>query len=1076
MIRDKRPTDEDDLLDSDPKASADEAGSQLSATVQGETTKVEANYASLNTTPPPVPAVPGAPLPPQPGALATAAVNARAAVPDAVPGGDVSLTKDSDAAKQQIDGAGMNKPAAALVQSGPIAEAREAEGELTQVAKEDPAIVLARQKETLAKANGDMAALQSQALAALVASRASTVGKTETRQQAMVGTEEQMREQAGTEAEKVLKKAQDEVRDKLKPLVPTALAQWEAAKNGLTIKFRDHLAEVKSWVEERHSGIGGGLLAIGDYFTGLPGWVKREYDEAETDFSDGVIAELTTISTGVEAVIKACEGIIANARKEKDRIFNALPDSLKGWAAQEKLKFDKQFDSLGQEVQAERTAFVKNISESASQAVNEVRAEIAELRKKAGGLVGKIADAVRRFLNDPAKFIIEGLLGLLGISPPAFWAVVAKIKKFIDDIVDDPLGFAGNLLSGIGQGFSLFFDNFPAHMVRGFLTWLLGDLKDVEIPKELSLKGIITFFLQVMGITWPNIRKLLAERVGEKNIALIERVWSLVSMFIDQGPQGIYEMVKDKLNPQAIIDQVIDMAVDFMMTAIMKNVAARLLLLFNPVGAILQAIEAIYRVLKWVFQNAARIFTLIETIVNGLADIIAGNVGGFAKTVEKGLAMLIAPVLGFLADYFNLGDLPKMVAKQIKSLRTWILKKIGEGFDWVITKGKALLAAVGLGGKEKKGEQKKDGGYDGQIGKVVHWTAEEETHELWIAETGDTVEVMMASEDKGPVRGKLTKYEKQVAALKGPGSVGRKQRANDAIAAARTILAETLAKALEARLALANAHAKPGEIKAKDDQTESWEEALWPQLQIIQIALKLIPLPPSQVKGSGAMASKVTAEPLSSIGSGGGKPDDDVVGWDHVKTFDKAQQNYWVKGHLVNHWFHGPGKRFNLVPLRQVDNSDMRDDIEFKAYWNHIDKDDVIYYSARVSYHTAPSPSGFPSSIDIEWGTMRYHDKEWKRADALKPYNIQPKPPPLAGDNVANISDSGETTLDRLGVPIGFARQMRAERKSGGPFSELDFARRMKAAYPVQSGIVDGDCARGLERVDDLIKSKKLEW
>ena len=94
-------------------------------------------------------------------------------------------------------------------------------------------------------------------------------------------------------------------------------------------------------------------------------------------------------------------------------------------------------------------------------------------------------------------------------------------------------------------------------------------------------------------------------------------------------------MIKEKLDPQAIVDQVIDMAVDYMVTAIAKQVAVRLLLLFNPAGAILQAIEAIYRVLKWVFQNAAKIFTLIETIVNGLADIIAGNVGGFAAAVER---------------------------------------------------------------------------------------------------------------------------------------------------------------------------------------------------------------------------------------------------------------------------------------------------------------------------------------------------------------------------------------------------------------------------------------------------------
>ena len=70
--------------------------------------------------------------------------------------------------------------------------------------------------------------------------------------------------------------------------------------------------------------------------------------------------------------------------------------------------------------------------------------------------------------------------------------------------------------------------------------------------------------------------------------------------------------------------------------------------------------------------------------------------------------MLIPPVLGFIADYFSLGDLPQAVAKQIKSFREWILGLIEKAFDWIIEKGKALLAAVGIGKKEK-GKEKRQG-------------------------------------------------------------------------------------------------------------------------------------------------------------------------------------------------------------------------------------------------------------------------------------------------------------------------------------------------------------------------------
>ena len=783
VIRDKRPPDEDALAEAKPEEAAAEAGGQLNATIDGETKKVEGNYGAMATSPAPAPAQPGAPIPPQPAAAETAPVNAKAAVPDPVPEGSVSLDKDAAAARQKTEAAGMDKPAAQLVQSGPIAEARAAQGELDQAAKEDPAQVLAKQQDALGKADADMAGLQMQALEALTASRQGTVKRTGARQEGMVGTEEQMRAKAGAEAKAAFDEAQSAVKALLKNLAPNAMAKWEAAKTVLTTQFKNDLKIVKDRVDERHSGASGFVVGLWDAVTGLPGWATDAYDRAEKNFADGVIDKLTAISAEVNSVIAACDLIITGARERIAKIFGELPASLQGWAAEEQKKFDGQLDTLHNEVIAARDAFNKDLIERSSQAVDEVRAEIAELRKKAGGLIGRIVAAVGRFLDDPVKFIIEGLLELLGIAPAAFWAVVAKIKKVVRDIIDDPMGFANNLMKGLGQGFSQFFDNFGTHLIKGFLGWLLGDLKGVQIPKDFSLKSIVTFFLQIMGITWPNIRKILAKKIGEKNVALIEKVYSLVSLLIEKGPEGIFEMIKEKLDPQAIVDQVISMAIDYMVTAIAKQVAVRLLLLFNPAGAILQAIEAIYRVLKWVFQNAARIFTLIETIVNGLAEVIAGNVGGFAAAVEKGLAMLIPPVLGFIADYFSLGDLPQAVAKQIKSFREWILGLIEKAFDWIIEKGKALLAAVGIGKKEKGKEKDKEL----TVGEPITFDTPDEAHTLYIETTATGAVVMVASDKPMSVPEKLKSFESRL------GEIDKKERpkVSSKIAAAKPLADQT---------------------------------------------------------------------------------------------------------------------------------------------------------------------------------------------------------------------------------------------------------------------------------------------
>jgi Domain of unknown function (DUF4157) len=757
VIRNKRPPDEDALVEAKPDKDALDAGNQLNSTVDDQSKKVQDNYGAVNTDAQ-VPGAAAAPsVPPQPDAAATPAINAKSAVPDPVSAADVSLDKDAADSKKKAEDAGMATPAAQLVQTGPVAEARAAQGELDQAAKEDPAKVLAGQKEALGKAENDLAELQSRALAALTTSRDGTVKGNASHQQSMVGSEESMREKAGSDAKKTFDDARTAVNGLLKDLPATAMAKWNTAKDVLVTQFKNELADVKKRVDDRHAGVGGFFRGIKDAVVGLPDWAEESYTRAETDFGNGVIAKLTEISTEVNAVIAACDLIITNAKARIAEIFAELPQSLQDWAKGEKDKFDGQLDQLHGQVIKARDNCNKDLIDQSSAAVDEVRSEISELRKKAGGLVGRIVSAIGRFLDDPVKFIIEGLLSILGIPPAAFWAVVAKIKKVVADIVRDPLAFASNLLKGIGQGFSQFFDHFGTWLIKGFLTWLLGDLKGVEIPKDLSLKSIATFFLQLMGITWPNIRKILVDKIGAKNVALIEKVYSLVSLLIEKGPAGIYEMIKDQLDPQTLVDQVVDMAVNFMVTAIAKQVAVRLLMLFNPVGAILEAIEAIYHVLKWVFQNAAKIFRLVETIVNGMADIIAGNLGGFALAVERALGMLIPPVLDFIADYFSLGDLPRMVATEIKAMQKWILGLIEKAITWMIDKGKALLAAIGIGKKDDK-----KGAAGSQVGEPVTIDTPDETHTLSIEVKGTAAVLMIASDNPMSVSMKLADFEKRI--------------------------------------------------------------------------------------------------------------------------------------------------------------------------------------------------------------------------------------------------------------------------------------------------------------------------
>jgi len=702
-IREKRPPDEAKLVQADPTAAAQQAGSQLNSSIQNNAQQAQGSYDQLQSQPQGSPQQQPQPIDAPPASVDTPPPGAQAAVPTPVPAENVSLDADVAAGDKKMQDAGMNSEAAKLVKTGPIAEARAAQGELAETAQRDPAEVMAEQQAALDKAGGDMLALQQAAVAALATGRATTVTGVADKQQGMVESEEQTRVRVGTEAKSIFEAAQKKVNDLLLPLPQVGMKKWETGVQVASEKFKRRLKKVEDWIKERHAGGWGAVVELWDDVTGLPSWVIDEYNAAETEFGDDVCALIREISSDVNTVIATCEGIIADARKQIDKLFADLPDSLKEWAAGEQAKFADQLNNLHNQATETRNNFNKDLANRAATAVQEAREQIHALREKAKGMIGRLADAVNAFLENPGKAILEGLLQLVGIPPASFWALIAKIEKVIDDIANDPMNFANNLMKAIGQGFQQFFDNIGKHLLQGLLDWLLSGLKSVGVtlPKDLSLKSIITFFLQLMGITWARVRKLLVKHIGEKNVALIEKAFSIVADLIALGPQGIFDLLKDKLDPNTIMKQVLDAAIGFLIDALIKQVTARIILLFNPVGAIAQAVEAIYRVLKWIFTNAAKIFSLIETVVDGIANVIAGNIGGMASAVEKALAKLIAPVIDFLADYIGLGDLPEKIADVIKGFQDWVEGILDTVIGWLVEQGKKLL---GIGGKDKKDE------------------------------------------------------------------------------------------------------------------------------------------------------------------------------------------------------------------------------------------------------------------------------------------------------------------------------------------------------------------------------------
>ena len=249
IIREQRPPDEEALIEADPEAAAREAGNQLNQSIEEDVQRVEGNYDQLDEPQEGTPEQLPQEIETPPEQVETPEIGATEAVPDPIPAEDVSLDADVNASSTRIEEAGLNTEPARLAAEGapdgPIASAQSAQDELTETAQRVPAEVLAEQQQALAAASADMATLQETALAALAASRTSTVTGVQSQQTAMVGSEEQMRAQVGQQAQQIFSAAQQQVNTLLAPLQQNAMNKWEQGKTLLTTKFRQSLADVR---------------------------------------------------------------------------------------------------------------------------------------------------------------------------------------------------------------------------------------------------------------------------------------------------------------------------------------------------------------------------------------------------------------------------------------------------------------------------------------------------------------------------------------------------------------------------------------------------------------------------------------------------------------------------------------------------------------------------------------------------------------------------------------------------------------------------------------------------------------
>jgi hypothetical protein len=332
-------------------------------------------------------------------------------------------------------------------------------------------------------------------------------------------------------------------------------------------------------------------------------------------------------------------------------------------------------------------------------------------------IFARIADTVMTILRQvfvngdllgAAWTFFRSLLELLGIPPELVLNIISKAATAFTDILNDPVGFFINLLHAVKQGFILFFDNIGTHLLTGVTGWLFSELSEAGIrpPADLSLGSIISFTLEVLGITVDNFFERLGTKIGRERAQRIRRVFNLATgairwiyRLVSEGPGAIWEEIQSQLS--SLWNRVLDAVTGWLNRTIIVRATVRLLSMLDPTGimAVVNSIIAIYNAIQSFVRYIRPILETVNTVLDGVGGIARGAIDQAAGFLESALARILPIAIGFLANQVGLSGLGRRIAEMVETVRGYVNRAI----DWLIDRGIAAFNALLSGARAAVG-------------------------------------------------------------------------------------------------------------------------------------------------------------------------------------------------------------------------------------------------------------------------------------------------------------------------------------------------------------------------------------
>ncbi|MEV4143503.1 hypothetical protein AB0J40_07530 [Amycolatopsis sp. NPDC049691] len=470
----------------------------------------------------------------------------------------------------------------------------------------------------------------------------------------------------------------------------------KGARDRFTAEHEKGMAEYK---HRRYSGLAGKARWVKDLFADLPEEANRIYETAKDHYLTAMRQVIADIADTIGRELNRAKDRIATGRKDLKAAVDKLPKDLRALGREAAADFAGKFDELGDTVDDKGTQLVDTLATKYKDAVKSVDDEIAAEKEKNKGLVSKAADAIGGVIRT-----IKELGSLL-------MGVLRKAASAVGAILRDPIGFLGNLVTGVGGGLKLFAKNAGRHLEQGVLAWLLGTAATagLQLPTSFDVLGILLMLATLLGLTWANIRSRLVRKVPEQAVSAAETAVPIVAATKRRGIAGMWDDLKTRVGD--LKQNLIGDLVSYLLPTVVIAGITWIVSLFNPASAFIRACKMIIDIIRFVVTQGRQIIEFVNAVLDAVIAIARGGTGGVPALVERALARAIPVLIGALAAILGIGG----IAGKVRQIFQKLAKPVNRAVDWGIDKIVGLVKKLwsklkASPGKRRPGDRRRQPG------------------------------------------------------------------------------------------------------------------------------------------------------------------------------------------------------------------------------------------------------------------------------------------------------------------------------------------------------------------------------